>query len=79
MKTRGGGVTSLRVISQALASGKSSSWFFCSEDGALLVKTCSEKEKKTMLRILPSVFSVLYAGRSAERRVSCRNFTACTR
>ncbi len=47
-------VTSLRVISQALASGKSSSWFFCSEDGALLVKTCSEKEKKTMLRILPS-------------------------
>ena len=45
-------VTSLRVISQALASGKSSSWFFCSEDGALLVKTCSEKEKKTMLRIL---------------------------
>jgi len=46
--------TSLRVISQALASGKSSSWFFCSEDGSLLVKTCSEKEKKTMLRILPS-------------------------
>lgn len=46
--------TSLRVISQALASGKSSSWFFCSEDGSLLVKTCSEKEKKTMLRVLPS-------------------------
>ena len=45
--------TTLRVISQALASGKSKSWFFCSEDGTLLVKTCDEKEKKTLLRILP--------------------------
>ena len=45
--------TSLRVISQALASGKSRSWFFCSEDGTLLVKTCNVAEKRTLLKMLP--------------------------
>jgi 1-phosphatidylinositol-4-phosphate 5-kinase len=45
--------TSLRVISQALASGKSRSWFFCSEDGTLLVKTCNVAEKQTLLKMLP--------------------------
>jgi len=45
--------TTLRVISQSLASGKSSSWFFCSEDGTLLVKTCDASERKVLLGMLP--------------------------
>jgi 1-phosphatidylinositol-4-phosphate 5-kinase len=42
------------VISQALASGKSGSWFFCSEDGTLMVKTCDEVEKRKLLSMLPA-------------------------
>ena len=44
--------TSLRVISTANASGKSSSWFYCSKDGRFLVKTCTTKEKDVLLSIL---------------------------
>ena len=44
--------TSLRVISTASASGKSSSWFFCSKDGRFLVKTCTTKERDVLLDIL---------------------------
>ena len=43
----------LRVISQGLASGKSQSWFFCSEDGTLLIKTCDAREKRELLKMLP--------------------------
>lgn len=46
--------TSLQVISRQLASGKSKSWFFCSEDGTLLVKTCNKREKNVLLGILPA-------------------------
>jgi len=45
--------TTLRVISQGLASGKSRSWFFCSEDGTLLIKTCDAREKRELLKMLP--------------------------
>lgn len=44
--------TSLRVISSAAASGKSSSWFFCSKDSRFLVKTCTLKERDVLLDIL---------------------------
>ena len=44
--------TSLRAISSAAASGKSSSWFFCSKDSRFLVKTCSLKERDVLLDIL---------------------------
>ena len=44
--------TSLRVISTSNASGKSSSWFYCSKDGRFLVKTCTTKEKDVLLSIL---------------------------
>ena len=44
--------TSLRVISTANASGKSSSWFYCSKDGRFLVKTCTTKEKDVLTNIL---------------------------
>jgi len=44
--------TSLRVISTANASGKSSSWFYCSKDGRFLVKTCTTKEKDVLMNIL---------------------------
>lgn len=44
--------TSLRVISSSAASGKSSSWFFCSKDSRFLVKTCTAKERDVLLDIL---------------------------
>ena len=44
--------TSLRVISTAAASGKSSSWFFCSKDSRFLVKTCTNTERDVLLNIL---------------------------
>ena len=44
--------TSLRIISSANASGKSSSWFFCSKDSRFLVKTCTLKERDVLLDIL---------------------------
>jgi 1-phosphatidylinositol-4-phosphate 5-kinase len=44
--------TSLRVISSASASGKSSSWFFCSKDCRFLVKTCTTKERNVLMDIL---------------------------
>ena len=44
--------TSLRVISSARASGKSSSWFFCSKDSRFLVKTCTTQERDVLLDIL---------------------------
>lgn len=50
----GTNATSLQVISKQLASGKSKSWFFCSDDGTLLVKTCTESERKILLKILPA-------------------------
>ena len=46
--------TSLRVIGKSVASGKSRSWFFCSEDGSFLVKTCNKSEKKTLLKMMPA-------------------------
>lgn len=46
--------TSLRVIGKSVASGKSRSWFFCSEDGSFLVKTCNNSEKKTLLKMMPA-------------------------
>ena len=47
--------TSLRVISTAAASGKSSSWFFCSNDSRFLVKTCTTTERDVLLNILGGV------------------------
>jgi hypothetical protein len=44
--------TSLRVISTTAASGKSSSWFFCSKDSRFLVKTCTASERDVLLKIL---------------------------
>ena len=44
--------TTLRVISTSDASGKSSSWFFCSRDSRFLVKTCTAKERDVLLDIL---------------------------
>ena len=44
--------TTLRVISKSDASGKSSSWFFCSRDSRFLVKTCTAKERDVLLDIL---------------------------
>ena len=44
--------TSLRVISTSDASGKSSSWFFCSDDSRFLVKTCTSAEMNVLLNIL---------------------------
>jgi hypothetical protein len=44
--------TSLRIISSEHASGKSSSWFFCSKDSRFLVKTCTQKEMQVLLDIL---------------------------
>lgn len=44
--------TSLRVISTSAASGKSSSWFFCSNDSRFLVKTCTKDERDVLKNIL---------------------------
>ena len=55
--------TSLRVISSASASGKSSSWFFCSKDSRFLVKTCTAKERDVLLDILGE-----YSGHAVRHR-----------
>ncbi|EEH51298.1 uncharacterized protein MICPUCDRAFT_23618, partial [Micromonas pusilla CCMP1545] len=57
--------TSLRVISTNDASGKSSSWFFCSKDSRFLVKTCTPAEMNVLLKILPR-----YTKHASEHRAS---------